>query len=121
MEKYVKIYVNMFIMITSLLFILICIYYILPNNYELFTDASDNIFNKVEKIKIKDNNISYDKVNGYYIKFNEDELNIVLDNNIKSDSIIIKRKHYLRVYNDCNIYINNNKKDINIELYKLKS
>jgi hypothetical protein len=120
METYIKVYVNIFITVSALLFILISIYYILPNNYELFTDADDNIFNKVRKIEIKDDYIDYDEINGYYIKFNE-ESNIILDNRIKSDSIIIKKNYYMKVYNDCNIYINNkdnNKKEITLYLLK---
>ncbi len=122
METYIKVYVNIFITVSALLFILISIYYILPNNYELFTDADDNIFNKVRKIEIKDDYIDYDEINGYYIKFNE-ESNIILDNRIKSDSIIIKKNYYMKVYNDCNIYINNkdnNKNKKEITLYLLK-
>ncbi len=122
METYIKVYVNIFITVSALLFILISIYYILPNNYELFTDADDNIFNKVRKIEIKDDYIDYDEINGYYIKFDE-ESNIILDNRIKSDSIIIKKNYYMKVYNDCNIYINNkdnNKNKKEITLYLLK-
>jgi hypothetical protein len=124
METYIKVYVNIFITVSALLFILISIYYILPNNYELFTYADDNLFNKVRKIEIKDDYIDYDEINGYYIKFNE-ESNIILDNRIKSDSIIIKKNYYMIVYNDCNIYINNKNKDNNknkkeITLYLLK-
>jgi hypothetical protein len=117
MERYIKIYVDIFIITSGLLFILISIYYILPNNYELYTEAREEIFKRVGKKRVK-GKIEYEEIRGNYIKFNKDS-EIILDNKIKSDGIRILKDQYIKVYNDCDIYIKDGEKEITI--YKLKN
>jgi hypothetical protein len=120
MENNIKLAVSFFMSVCVILFILISVYYILPNNYELYTEANKKAFKKVKEMEIGEEKIEGEKIRGYYIRFSE-ECNIIVDNDIKSDSINMKRGYYIRVNNGSDIYINNKKEGMKIRLYLLRS
>lgn len=125
MTNYRKLYiyytVNFFMTIFICIGILISLYYITPDNYELV--SKNKIKNKnnsvVKKIIIKknssyqlDNNLVCDVIFSF-----DKNLNLIFNNLLKSQTLYYKKNKYIKTKLSSNIIISNNEdNDIEIKL-----
>lgn len=121
----VHFFLILFTIIAILTIFLLILYYFTPNNY-IIIDYNYDKFTLEKEIdyKILKNSfikISYKDYLNYFVKFNED-INIIIKNSLKSQSIIYTTEKILNIKYKSDILIyNNNDNDINIKMFLYKN
>ncbi len=109
--------INLFIIVCALIIILINIYYITPNNYQVFENNKNfNIIKKeIVTINPKNNLEIYCKETKYF-KFNKDT-NLIISNWFKSQNILLTKSDILETKFNSKITIQNlTSKPFNLEI-----
>ena len=102
--------INLFIITCAMIIILINIYYITPNNYEILENNIDpNNINIIKKEIVTinpNNNFQIDCKETKYYKFNKD-VNIIISNWFKSQNVLLKKSNILETKFNSKITIQN--------------
>jgi len=121
----VHFFLILFTIIAILTLFLLILYYFTPNNY-IIIDYNSEKFALEKEIDYKILKNSFIKIShkdylNYFIKFNED-MNIIIKNSLKSQSIIYTTEKMLNIKYKSDILIyNNNDDDINIKMFLYKN
>lgn len=122
-NKIINYVVMLFGIISILIIILLSVYYLTPNNYQIIKYSekdykldSELNFSIIPKSSIELKNKEYYK---YYIKFNSNELNLIVKNCLKSQNLIINSDELIKINYGSDIIITNNlENNINISIQK---
>lgn len=114
--------INLFIIVCAMIIILINIYYITPNNYEILENniKVKNIKKEIFTINPK-NNLQIDCKETKYFKFNKD-VNLIISNWYKSQNIFLTKSNILQTKFNSKITIENSTSkplDLEIKYYKI--
>ena len=113
--------INLFIIVCAMIIILINIYYITPNNYEILENNIEvkNIKKKIFTINPK-NNLQIDCKETKYFKFNKD-VNLIISNWFKSQNILLTKSNILETKFNSKITIQNlTSKPIDLKINYIK-
>jgi hypothetical protein len=109
--------INLFIIVCALIIILINIYYITPNNYQVFENNKNFNIIKKEIVTINPkNNLEIYCKETKYLKFNKDT-NLIISNWFKSQNILLTKSDILENKFNSKITIQNlTSKPFNLEI-----